>query len=268
MFWFFKPDSIKSERSSQVVVVPTVFVHGFKGGPSSFNHMLDRFQENYHWGKKTMVCRVNKSGHLYISGGIPSYQKKNPFVQVIFENNRASIHDTTDWLKEIMEVLSLRYHVKEINVVGHSMGGLVLTNYIEQTYGQKNYPRIQKLITLGSPFKGIERESYYQNVYNTGPAVHDLKANSLLLRSLFVHRDQFDPHIQVLSIAGVVLDGELGDGVVSLDSALGLQDIVAKNHFHHEIIHDVQATHSGLHEHRKVDQLIGEFLWGIGKKLK
>lgn len=238
-----------------------MFVHGFKGGPRSFNFMLDRFQNQYHWGKKTMVCEVDKNGHLHIYGGIPTYAK-NPFIQVIFKNNRASIQETTNWLKEIMTVLNQKYNVKNIYIVGHSMGGLVLTNFIEQSNGQ--YPKVQKLITIGSPFKGIQRETYYQNVHNTGPAIYDLKSNSSFLRSLVTNRNEFNQQIQVLSIAGVAKDPEDGDGVVSLDSALGLQDIAPK--VQKKVIYDPHATHSGLHEHPLVDQYVGEFLWGYNKK--
>ncbi|RTZ57257.1 alpha/beta hydrolase [Bacillus sp. SAJ1] len=257
IFLFIKPDTTKSQHNTQST--PTLFVHGFKGGPRSFNFMLERFQNQYHWGKKTMVCEVDKNGHLHIYGGIPTYSK-NPFIQVVFKNNRASIQDTTNWLKEIMTVLNQRYNVKEIYVVGHSMGGLVLTNFIEQSNGQ--YPEVQKLITIGSPFKGIQKETYYQNVHNTGPAIFDLKSHSPFLQSLVSNRNTFNRHIQVLSIAGVAKDPEDGDGVVSLNSALGLQDIVPNSNFHKKIIYDPHATHSSLHEHPIVDQYIGEFLWG------
>jgi len=254
---FISPDRTKSQYTNQST--PTMFVHGFKGGPRSFNTMLDRFQNEYHWGEKTMVCEVDKNGHLRFYGGIPTYSK-NPFIQVVFKNNRASIQDTTNWLKEILIVLHQQYNVKKIFVVGHSMGGLVLTNFIEQSDGQ--YPEVQKLITIGSPFKGIQRETYYQNAHNTGPAILDLKTNSSFLRSLVTNRKDFSQHVQVLSIAGVARNPEDGDGVVSLNSALGLRDIAPKNHFQKKVIYDPHATHSGLHENPIVDQYVGEFLWG------
>ncbi|MBS4175345.1 alpha/beta hydrolase [Bacillus sp. FJAT-49736] len=258
VFLLITPDKTKSKDAPKSV--PTIFVHGFKGGPRSFQFMLERFQNQYHWGKKTMVFTVNKNGELHMYGSIPRNQK-NPLIQIIFENNRASIQDTTNWLKKVMRVLSRQYHVEEVNAVGHSMGGLVLTNFIEQS-NDGQYPRIEKFITIGSPFKGIQKEAYYQNIRNTGPAIFDLKTNSPFLTSLIKHRNEFSPSIKVLSIAGVAKNEEDGDGVVSLDSALGLKDIAPKQRFESKIIYDPHATHSGLHEHKMVDQYIGEFLWG------
>ncbi|MED3654438.1 alpha/beta hydrolase [Heyndrickxia sporothermodurans] len=242
--------------------IPTIFVHGFKGTSKSFNTMLNRFENNYFWGRKTMVCRVSHNGHVFISGGIPKNQK-HPFIQIIFENNRSTIQNTTDELKDVMKVLKHRYGINDTYAVGHSMGGLVLTNYIEQTSNKKRYPIIKKLITIGSPFKGIERKSYYKNPNNTGPAVKDLKPNSGALQALVEHKESFDASIKVLSIAGVILDSKHGDGVVSQPSALGIQDIVRSNQLKTKIVNDINATHSGLHEHQTVDRYIGEFLWDI-----
>lgn len=242
--------------------IPTIFVHGFKGTSKSFNTMLNRFENNYYWGKKTMVCRVSHSGHVFISGGIPKNQK-HPFIQIVFENNRATIQNTTDNLKDVMKILKHRYGINDIYAVGHSMGGLVLTNYIEQTSKQKRYPKVKKLITIGSPYKGIERKAYYKNPNNTGPAVKDLKPNSSALQTLVDHKETFDANIKVLSIAGVILNSKHGDGVVSQPSALGIQDIVHSNQLKTKVVNDINATHSGLHEHQTVDRYIGEFLWGI-----
>lgn len=257
--------SSKKNILSKKDTIPTIFVHGFKGSSRSFNTMFERFENNYYWGRKTMVFRVSRNGHVFISGGIPKNQK-HPFIQVIFDNNRSSIQDTTNYLKLVMEILKHRYHVNDVYAVGHSMGGLVLTNFIEQANGQSNYPTIKKLITIGSPFKGIERKSYYTNRNNTGPAVKDLRTNSHALNKLLLHKREFNRDIKVLAIAGVVLNPRLGDGVVSLHSALANKEIVQPKQFQSKIVNDINATHSGLHEHQTVDRYIGEFLWGIKEK--
>lgn len=260
--FLLKNTSSQKNTLSKEDTIPTIFVHGFKGSSRSFNTMLDRFENNYYWGKKTMVCRVSRNGHIFVSGHLPKNQK-HPFIQVIFDNNRSSIQDTTNGLKGVMGLLKHRYHVHHLYAVGHSMGGLVLTNFIEQTNGQKTYPEIKKLITIGSPFKGIKRKSYYTNRNNIGPAVKDLRTNSIALNTLYERKNDFNPNIQVLAIAGVVLNPRLGDGVVSQDSALGIEEIVQPKHFQSKVIYDINATHSGLHEHQTVDRYIGEFLWGI-----
>jgi uncharacterized alpha/beta hydrolase family protein len=262
--------TIVYNKSHQPIVkksdtIPTVFVHGFKGSARSFNNMLGRFENNYHWGKREMVFNISKTGQVQVWGNLPKYQI-HPFIQVIFQDSHATIHNNTIWLKDVMGMLHQHYHVKRVNLVGHSMGGLDSTNFIEQTHNQRElYPSVVKLITIGSPFAGIDRKSYYTNKHNYGPAVRDLKPNSTALQSLFIHRKWFDPTIKVLSIAGLAFNPKLGDGVVPLNSALGSRYIVPPQNFETRIVNDINATHSQLHENEMVDRFIGEFLWGIGE---
>ncbi|WP_018661309.1 alpha/beta fold hydrolase [Heyndrickxia acidiproducens] len=249
--------SYKTERRA----VPIVFVHGYKGTANSFGGMLDRFQQN-HWGEKTMVIRVSGDGFILVNGKI-SDRYTNPMVQVIFSQNRASFSQTTKWLEKVMGILYTKYGVKEVNLVGHSMGGLVCTKYIEETYQEKNYPAVRKLITVGSPYKGVRLQKFKKNPNNTGAAAVDLIPGSKALQALVTHKNRFDPQIKVLAIAGVINEPATGDSLVSLDSALGGKAIVPARRYQSEVVYGKHAGHSALHENKKVDRMIGKFLWNL-----
>ncbi|MEK3888593.1 alpha/beta fold hydrolase [Bacillus sp. FSL K6-3431] len=255
----FRPKMMDDKKfaAEQPAVVPTLFVHGYKGSERSFSTMLSRMSDQQ-WGEKMLVCRVSKNGRISLKGTL-SEEKDNPFIQVIFENNRARINDQTKWLQNIMKILKDRYNVHEINLVGHSMGGLALTNYLETVNGHESYPKTLKLVTIGSPFKGIDHEDYFE--LNYGEALKDLRVGSIGLRLLIDNKESFPANIKVLSIVGVISDPSTGDGLVSQQSALGNRDIVKQDQFNEVTIHDQKATHFGLHEHLYVDQLIAEFLW-------
>ncbi|WP_433745607.1 alpha/beta hydrolase [Falsibacillus pallidus] len=232
--------------------IPTVFVHGYKGTFNSFKTMMNRFDQQYNWGKRTLLCFVDKEGNLTFKGSLPIGQK-HPLIQVVFENNRATINDTSFWLQKIMKELKGKYNVDQVYLVAHSMGGLVTTQYLENTYGSSDYPVPLKFITISTPFQGVTKESY--DKVNTGPAVADLKPGSQAQKRLLEHRDQFDPTIQVLSI------GAMGDQVVSVESATGMRDIARPEQYKESIIKDQSISHSGLHETELVDRLIWQFLW-------
>ncbi len=208
--------------------------------------------------KNPWFCFVHKNGRVSIRGTLPK-NVENPFIQVIFENNRAQLSDQTKWLQEIMKQLKERYYIEEINVVGHSMGGLALTNYIQSTENQDGYPKVQNLITIGSPFLGIDQKGYFERNY--GKALIDLKPHSQALNKLSHQRTSFPEDIQVLSIAGVVEDPLTGDGLVSLESALANRNLINSDQFTEKVVTSITATHSGLHEIEVVDQLIANFLW-------
>lgn len=257
---FFRPRMMDEKKlaAEQSPIVPTLFLHGYKGSERSFSTMLSRM-ENQQWGEKALVCRVSKNGRISLKGILPE-NTDNPFIQVIFENNRARISDQTKWLQSVMKILKDRYNVQEINLVGHSMGGLTLTSYLETTNGHEAYPKALKLVTIGSPFKGIDQENYFDRNY--GAALEDLKVGSSALNLLRTNKDFFPSNLPVLSIVGVITDPLTGDGLVSQESALANGNIVKYDQFKGIILKDPKATHFGLHEHKRVDQLIAEFLWG------
>lgn len=160
-----------------------------------------------------------------------------------------------------MTTLRKTYDIKQVNLVGHSMGGLTTTNYLLNNHAG-SYPEVQKLVVMGSPFKGIKDKNYFFNNY--GEATHDLKPESRSLQLMIHNNHNFNEHINVLAIAGVI-PNQKSDGLVHVSSALGIKDIVPSSVYHEKIIKDTKATHSGLHEHPRVDQEIAEFLWNVQK---
>lgn len=256
---FFRPKMLEGKKTAaeQKELIPTLFVHGYKGSERSFSTMLSRLNEAQ-WGSRTMMIKVTKQGRISIRGNVPSHMN-NPFIQVIFADNRAQMSDQTEWLKKIMASLKEQYDVQAVNLVGHSMGGLALTNFLEVTAGDNHYPKPVKLVTIGSPFKGIEREDYFEQNY--GEALIDLKPGSDALSRLVENRAQFPQDVSVLSVAGVVNDPKIGDGLVSQNSALGNRDIIEQSQFNEIIVRGTAATHFGLHEYIEVDKLVAEFLW-------
>src|SRR5699024_5865304 len=125
-------------------------------------------------------------------------KKKPRFVQVVFENNRANFSDSALWLSKAMRVLKIKYHIDSINLVGHSMGGLVSVKYIEDYHDPSQYPVTNKLITIGSPFGGIYDERYFQLYQNRGAI--DLQPDSRALQLLQYNAAGIPGNLQVFSI--------------------------------------------------------------------
>ncbi|UOR10384.1 alpha/beta fold hydrolase [Halobacillus amylolyticus] len=257
--FFLNSTPTRSEDTTQMT--PTVFIHGFKGGPGTFNTLLDRFEEN-NWGTKQMVIHVSSSGNVQVRGSIP--YTMNPFIQVLFENDRASIRSQTFWLQKVMWTLKEDYGISQVNLVGHSMGGLASTNFLLNNQ-RGSFPTVNKLVTIGSPFLGIEQETYFAT--NTGAATVDLKVDSNALTSMMENKEKISPKVGVLAIAGVInqeaAPAKQTDGLVSKQSALGLSYIIPAVNYQERIFFNEAATHSGLHEFAEVDQAIAQFLWNI-----
>ncbi len=88
--------------------------------------MLERFQDDHGWGQKVLEIYVRQDGSVEHKGELPDDPSSTPFVQVIFEDNRASLEKQAVWLENAMKFLHHEYGVEKINIVSHSMGGSLL----------------------------------------------------------------------------------------------------------------------------------------------
>lgn len=253
MLFLFGVLSIVHSTNRENIVLnhePAVFIHGYKGTENSFDNMLERFEYTYEWGKKGLVYYVSSEGKIndYL---ILNKQEEQPlFVQIIFENNRANFTETTEWLALALRHLKENYGADTVNLVGHSMGGIVSVKY-SMEYASIDYPAVNKLITIGSPFDGIYDETYFER--NQDPAAFDLIPGSPALHEL--RENSFPSHIAVLSI------GSTGDIVAEPESVHAIREIVPGEQLEEEMIEDRRLGHSALHESVTVDHLIHSFLW-------
>lgn len=229
---------------------PTVFIHGYKGTANSFGSMLERFEKEYKWGNKGYIYFVAKDGQV-IDFNLNKNNHNPIFVQVVLENNRASFADSTKWISNVLQHMKDNYQANTVNLVGHSMGGIIALKYTKDFAGQEGYPHVSKLITIGSPFDGIYSEAYFQ--IHKDPAAEDLKPDSLALQLL--REGNFPSYTQVLNI------GSTGDAVALPKSVQALRTIIPREQFREMIIQNEKLGHSAMHENEQVDKMIHSFLW-------
>ncbi|MBP1948510.1 alpha/beta fold hydrolase [Virgibacillus litoralis] len=245
----------KETKSEQNIGNPTVFVHGYKGTFNSFGNMLNRFEYRYGWGNKVLVYRVSPQGRINVAN-LSKGKTEPAFVQVIFENSRASFMDTSSWLSSVLSHMKETYQIGTVNLVGHSMGGLVALKFIEEYQDQKLYPRVAKLVTVGSPFDGVYSKQYFQ--VHRDAAAADLKPDSVALQTIRKKKHTIPGGLNVLNI------GSTGDLVAMPESVQSLRSIVRKDQLQVKMIEDDMLGHSEMHEDTRVDKLIHSFLQSKG----
>ncbi|WP_246202666.1 alpha/beta hydrolase [Virgibacillus doumboii] len=248
MLIIYVPKEIHSEHYKGS---PAVFVHGYKGTYNSFGNLLNRFENKYNWGNKALVYRVSPEGKVNVYN-LNKGKQEPSFVQVIFENNRASFADTAEWLSLVMAHMKDTYQINTVNLVGHSMGGLVSLKFIEDYQDPERYPRVTKFIAIGSPFDGIYNEQYFTIHRDAGAT--DLKPDSLALQLLRMNKEMIPEDLEVLSI------GSTSDLVAVPESVQSLRHIIGEDQLQEIMIEDKTLGHSELHENAQVDKLIHSFL--------
>lgn len=241
----------KAESQERQPLPATVFIHGYKGTYNSFGNMLYRFEEQYDWGNKALIYRVSNDGDIRVFN-LNKGKAEPIFIQVIFENNRASFINQAKWLSAVLHHIKEQYNIDKVNIVGHSMGGLISVKYVEEYQDENVYPTTEKLVTIGSPFDGIYNQTYFQ--INHDPATIDLKPNSMALQKLRSAKQSIPNDLKVLNI------GSTGDPVATPKSVKALRMIIPDDQLETIIIKNNELGHSELHESVQVDHLIRSFL--------
>lgn len=144
-------------------------------------------------------------------------------VALDYPSTRVPIADAAAYLREVIASLD---GVEQIDFVVHSLGGLVVRSYLQQTAEQPD-PRLQRLVMLGTPHRGSPLADFAQENLALrallGPAGGQLVAtDNGLLATLPT------PRLEFACIAGARGDAQGfnpfipgdDDGVVAVDSAL------------------------------------------------
>ena len=134
--------------------IPILFVHGALGSPAGWKYLLENID----------LHRFQPWFYYYPSG--------------------ASIKSMADLLYWKFLNLQSRYQFKEIYLVAHSMGGLVVRSFLVD-YGQQ-FPSITKFISISTPWNG-DNLSEYGVRYSPGviPAWKDMGPQSDFAQAIY-----------------------------------------------------------------------------------
>ncbi|MBC2249038.1 alpha/beta hydrolase [Listeria sp. FSL L7-0123] len=245
------------------IAIPTLFVHGYSGTANSFGGMINRLADEGDV-TKSLVMTVAADGTVSTDGNYDKFSN-NPTIQVVFEDNKSSMDNQAQWIQNVMKELKNNYHIEKVYAVGHSMGGVSLTSYIEKVGSDKAYPILEKLVLIGSPLNGLV-------IGDDGVTAYDLtdkgpKQSSDRYSEFMKNKQKIPTHLRVLNIAGDTLDGTKSDGSVSVASALSGKFIFEgqAESYQEKTFTGKNAAHSKLHENTDVDAEVADFLWGKEK---
>ena len=246
----------KDDTAFKKSAVPTVFIHGYGGTINSFGGMIQRLSSERKTTKE-MLITVQSDGSLKVDGDL-SKKKDNPSIQVLFTANKDTEWNQTEWIYTVLKYLK-QQGVEQVNLVGHSMGGVSSLRYLT-TYGQPNdASTINKFISIGAPFNDFtESSESIDDVLRNGPSV---KAGRYIDYQNGIAN--VPNKLPILLLAGKINQEAVTDGTVPLNSALGTFSLLKDhgNPIKYQIFTGPNAQHSQLHENLNVDKTVVDFLW-------
>lgn len=174
------------------------------GALSSTSYVFNVDKNN--WGRNPHPFSVRVSYYYY---AIDNDQK----IDFVSRKNDG-IENYAIRLKDFIDLILYRTGKEKVNIVSHSMGGLVSRSYID-LFGSS---KVNKLIMIGTPNHGISgRIDKYCGVYGNPKECEDMSSGSLFLSNL-----NEDPKVKnsfyTIRSNACEMDVCNGDGVVCEDS--------------------------------------------------
>ncbi|KRO09168.1 alpha/beta hydrolase [Lactiplantibacillus xiangfangensis] len=242
----------------------TLFIPGYAGNRFSFGGMLQRFVSSG-IANKSLVVMIDRHNQPHVTGHLDPYR---PMVQLIFATPRVAVRQQAEGVLAVVQYLIAHEHVQTMNLVAHSMGGVVLFQYLTTAAKLVNLPEVRKVVTIGAPFNDSE---VGQNTYpiENHPLTENGPTKTTPVYNYFLRTLQRLPNtISYLNIAGNIGDTVQSDGAVALNSALSLRFLLrpAINQYQEFVVHGKNARHSRLHENYEVDRQIVQFLYPDAQK--
>jgi uncharacterized alpha/beta hydrolase family protein len=185
------------------------------------------------WGLSSKPISVKGSYYLVSYYNIGSY--------AIATQKSENIETYAIRLKELIDLLKFRTGKDKVNIIAHSMGGLVARSYI-QIFGDN---AIDKLILISVPNKGISgRVSSYCTLLGEKKECSDMSENSILIKKMN-DPNKIPENAKITNIVGIGcdMDGKDGDGVVKKENA---ELNFSKNHYINGACPGLEVLHTKI----------------------
>lgn len=235
LLWFHQKEKVLENVSVAKNDSLTLFIPGTHGGAISFGGMIKRL-DKYQLGNFSYTVKIH-SDKTFTELKRKGFQP-NGMIQLIFDDNTDAKAEN-EQLFTYMQYLK-KLGIQNVNLVGHSTGGPMSTDFLIK-YGKNNtIPKIKKFISISGDFK-LPLPNAYINDGKKLPK--DLKA---------------------LNISGKIWGFET-DGLVPLKEVIVMKDIFKENVASYRYVEldgsPLSTFHFMLHENPEVDKLVAEFLW-------
>ncbi|GGG14977.1 hypothetical protein GCM10010912_69250 [Paenibacillus albidus] len=130
--------------------IPTILIHGFNGNSTSMDYLFNYLQPDSKYRSTITDDDYNQLNEMSPKG--------RPIIKVVFSDSRQAVSQQEAKLTDIIQKVQRKFQTPKVNLVGHSMGGLMSTDYVvSQTLIWKNlYPTVNKVVTIASPINGVK----------------------------------------------------------------------------------------------------------------
>lgn len=255
------------QKTTQFVqsTTPTLFFHGGGSNYHAEEHMVNAAKKA---GVTSTIVRANvdQNGHVALHGSMHK-NSINPIVEVNYEDNRQlDFNKHGQWATNVVKTLQKTYGIKNINMVGHSLGNISIIYYELQNANKPQMPKVLKQVDMAGHFDGLDFQQLPANIRQPQGLKLDKngkpnKMNATYKQMTKLRTTYPKNRTKVLNIIGNI--GGHTDGTVTNVSSLSLKYLIANRakSYQVKVFHGKLARHSKLHSNPAVDKALINFLW-------
>lgn len=196
-----KSNAKRLQEQKNSPLAPIIMIPGSSASVNRFDTLVGRINQEDHQHHSLLKVKVFNNGQITFAGSIRPNDNQ-PFIVVGFQNNHdgySNIKKQGKMFNQAFKLLVRRYNFNHFSGIGHSNGGLIYTEFLENYYTGRD-AQINRLMTIGSPYNFAETSSRETEM------LHDfIKNRNKLPKSLIMY-----------SIAGT--ENYVEDGLVPLSS--------------------------------------------------
>ncbi len=221
---------------------PIIMIPGSSATENRFDSLVDKLNKNTRTKHSLLKLKVYNSGKIVYSGQLNN-RDTEPIIVVGFENNHdgySNIKLQAKMFSQALTDLQDKYRFNNFKGIGHSNGGLIYTEFIEN-YLSDHDVKMKKLMTIGSPYNFSERST---------------RNKTEMLANFIKNKDKIPQNLIVFSIAGT--QNYTSDGLVPENSVRAGKYIYQHrvDHFTEMTVTGDDAQHSDLPQNQEIINLI------------
>lgn len=208
--------------------IPVLFVHGIDGSPKNFKYLIQKLDQT----------------------------KFQPWI--FYYPTGLRLRLVGKFLNDSVNELLVKYQIKKIYVVAHSMGGLVARSFINYQLKNNQPSAVKLFISISTPWQGHKMAKFgVDNAPVIMPVWYDMAPDSKFLKKLYTNKLPKNlPYYLLFSYKGGSNSaGETNDGAVTLASMLRLDAQRAA-----VLVRGFNESHTSILKNKNVSSLINKIL--------
>ncbi|MDR0297237.1 MAG: alpha/beta hydrolase [Streptococcaceae bacterium] len=260
-----KTSTTFSLSADKPIITPTIYISGSSGKVDQVDWLIDGIKKQSSvTSTKGQIFRFSTGNNKLTVTGKVDTSDTAPMIEFAVGDPRTS--DPTHYsegIQAMMRYLRENYTIPYVNFVGYSSGATGVLNYMIDTSGNANFPRVKEFISLDGEYNTCKFGYKEQNLTHILTTAPDTK--TAMYTYIEKNYQKIDPATKIILMEGHKTNakGDLTDGTIPWGDTFSIYHLLVANKNAVSIhIYPTNVAHSQLPKQKDVQTFIKNTLYG------